>query len=340
MLVTVAILARNEGGSIGPMIADLARQTLFAAPHRFEVLVYANDCSDDTAERARAALRASFGAEGAVRHRVIVTPESGKNRAWNTVVHDVASADTDVFVFCDADITFARVDAIAELLHLLGANPQARAVTGYMIKDLHAKPRKTVLDRLSLGLSSDARLPNALNGSLYALSAAEARKIWLPVPLPGEDGFLSAMIKTNGFTEPNREERVISPVQPTHYYEAHTLAGYFRHEKRVALGTVMLGWIIEELWSLKLTSHAGALIREWNQETPDWIARLIRRRMGQRRWVVPSRLLFQRLDPLRRMPPGRAVVRFPLAVAASVLNLVPVVTANRELKNAQAAAFW
>lgn len=339
MRVTIGILARNEGESIGVMLADLARQTVFSRPDQFEIVVYANDCSDDTAERARAALRVSF-AGTAVANRVIVTPEGGKTRAWNSLVHSHADPQTDLFVFCDGDIAFARTDAIAQMVGMWEGDEVARAVTGNVVKDLHRKPNKTLLDRVSLGLSRDARLPNALNGSLYVLGADEARKIWLPVPLPGEDGFLSAMIKTDGFTQPPIEERVISPATPTHYYEAHSLAGYFRHEKRITMGTVINGWIFEDLWSRKLTQHAGSLIRRLNEEDPHWIAALMREKMAGRRWVVPGRLLTGRLAPLRKLRMGEAAVRLPLALMATGLNLVPSITANRELKKDQAAGFW
>lgn len=336
--ITVAILARNEGASIGVMLSDLARQTVFARKDRFEVIVFANDCSDDTGERARAAFKASF--PPSIATRVHVTPEGGKTRSWNSLVHDVADPATDLFIFCDGDIAFARTDAIAEMVQLWEASEVARAVTGYVVKDIARKPAKSLLDRVSLRLSNDARLPNALNGSLYVLGAEEARKIWLPVPLPGEDGFLSAMIKTNGFTEQPVEQRVISPATPTHYYEAHTIAGYFRHEKRITIGTTINGWIFEALWSRKLTEHAGALIRRWNADDPTWIAKLIQTRTGRRRWVVPRRLFTGRLAHLAKLDMGEAAKRLPLALGATALNIVPTVTANRELKRGQAAGFW
>lgn len=339
MRITVGILARNEGESIGVMLADLARQTLFSRPDSFEIIVYANDCSDDTAERARQSLAVGF-AQSAVATRVFVTPEGGKTRGWNNLVHHVANPETDLFVFCDGDITFARRDSIAQMVEMWAADGTARAVTGNVVKDLHRKPDKTLADRISLGLSRDARLPNALNGSLYVIGGEEARKIWLPVPLPGEDGFLSGMIKTNGFTEEPVEERVISPDTPTHYYEAHSLSGYFRHEKRITMGTTINGWIMEDLWARRLTQHAGSLIRRRNEEEPNWIAGLMREKMGGRRWVVPHRLLTGRLDHLRRLPPVDAVKRLPFALGATALNLVPVITANRELKRDQAAGFW
>lgn len=338
MHITVAILARNEGASIGVMLSDLARQTVFARPDRFEIVVFANDCSDDTAERARAAFAASF--RPPVATRVHVTPEGGKTRSWNSLVHEVADPATDLFVFCDGDITFARTDAIAQMVQMWETSDVARAVTGYVVKDIARKRAKSLLDHVSLRLSNDARLPNALNGSLYVLGADEARKIWLPVPLPGEDGFLSATIKTNGFTEAPIEVRVISPDTPTHYYEAHSIAGYFRHEKRIAMGTTINGWIFEELWSRKLTEHAGALIRRWNAEDPTWIAKLMHTRIAGRRWVVPRCLLTGRLDHLRKLSPGEAAARLPLALGATALNIVPTLTANRELKRDQAAGFW
>lgn len=61
----VAIPARNEEDSIGATLASLARQSDGSgsplAYERFETIVFANDCIDGTAERARAVARAHAG---------------------------------------------------------------------------------------------------------------------------------------------------------------------------------------------------------------------------------------------------------------------------------------
>ncbi|MBR2173616.1 hypothetical protein [Sphingopyxis sp.] len=54
MKIAICVIARNEEGSIGPLIAQLARQSLLAQPYAFQILILANACSDDTAGMARA----------------------------------------------------------------------------------------------------------------------------------------------------------------------------------------------------------------------------------------------------------------------------------------------
>ena len=136
------------------------------------------------------------------------------------------------------------------------------------------------------------------------------------------------------------EGRIVSPCHTTHYYEAHTLKGYFRHEKRITMGTTINGWLCEELWSLDLTEHAGSLIRQRNSDTPGWVADVMRGKMNGRSWVVPARLLTWRLGHVTSLPLREAAMRLPLALGATALNIVPLITANCELKRDQAAGFW
>src|SRR3546814_6210239 len=99
-----------------------------------------------------------------------------------------------------SDVCSSDLDAVlAELLERLTTDPELLAVSGHPVKDILKKPRKTPIDRFSLIISRQSPTPHAINGSLYAARMSELRRIWLPVPTPGEDGLLSAMIHTDGF---------------------------------------------------------------------------------------------------------------------------------------------
>ena len=337
--IAICVIARNEASTIGALIAQLAQQTLLVDHANVDLLVLSNGSDDGTAEKAQAAIDVELGATK-VRSLVHDTAEGGKARSWNLAVHDLIDPANDIAIFLDADIEFAHERVLRELVERLVGQEGLLAVSGFPVKDIARKSRKTVIDRFSLTVSRQSPALNAINGSLYAARVRELLKIWLPVPTPGEDGVLSAMIHTNGFSEPARLERIERMPTPTHYFEAHSVAGFFKHERRMTLGTTINGWIFEHLWAGRYKHHAGALIRDWNARDPEWIDRLVADKVGDKIWALPPRMLSWRLNNLKGVGLRRALVRAPFSIGATILNLWPSIEANRMLKQKGAARYW
>lgn len=337
--IGICIIARNEAARIGGLVQQLAAQTLFTSGRSIDLLVVSNASDDGTAAAADAALAAAF-ADRPVRTHVHDTPLGGKARTWNLAVHELLDPGLDIAIFLDADIELAGDDVLAALLSRLAGDPALRAVSGYPVKDIARKRRKSLVDRFSLGVSNQTPAPHAINGSLYAARMAELLKIWLPVPTPGEDGVLSAMIHTDGFTHPPRLELIARMAAPTHYFEAHSVVGFFRHERRMTVGTAVNGWIFEHLWAGRHQRHVGALIRHWNAHDPQWIEHIVAGHVVGKRWALPPRMLSWRLHNLRGVGVGRAVLRAPFSLAATLLNLWPCIEANRMLRKGGAAGYW
>ena len=337
--IAICVIARDEASTIGALVRQLATQTLLSEHKSIDFFVVSNGSSDGTAAAARAAIDAAFEGAG-VRAVVHDTPEGGKARSWNLAVHELLDPTSDIAIFLDADIELAHQRVLSELVERLSSDDTLLAVSGFPVKDIAKKPRKTLVDRFSLKVSSQSPAPHAINGSLYAARMHEILKIWLPVPTPGEDGALSAMIHTNGFTEPARPERIGRLPEPTHYFAAHSVAGFFKHERRITLGTTINGWIFEHLWAGKHQHHVGPLIRDWNARDPHWIDRLVADRVGNKIWALPPRMLSWRLHNLKGVGLRQALVRTPFSVGATLLNLWPSIEANRMLKQKGAARHW
>lgn len=339
MTVAVCILAKDEAGRIGSMLEGLASQRILREMgSSVEVHIVANGCTDNTATVARAC--ANLFAGHGTKFDVHDLAQGGKSRTWNRTVHQIASAEVDRFVFCDADIEFVDEHIIAEMLEQLETSPEILVCAGYPVKNVDASGAKSVLDRLSLAVSRQTRSVNAISGQLYAAVASELREIWLPDETPGEDGFLNAMVNTRGFTRERGHQVIRGHPRPTHFYENLGPRDFVQHERRLIVGTVINRWIFEHLWSLRLTEPAGPQIRIWNETQPDWVERIIRRRAQGKRWLIPNAITLGRFQTNRRQPWWKRVAFLPLAAAATLMTIPPAISANRRLKLFGAATTW
>lgn len=337
--VTVAIIARNEEAAIGRTIRSLSEQTLFDGARRINLVVLANGCTDDTAGCAKAAIDRHLS-DKAAETLVVNWEKGGKSRSWNRLVHELAPADTGVFLFVDADIVLADAAVCRDLLTLLEGDPVAVACSGRPTKSVEVKHRKSLLNRLSLRVSEAGRYDRAINGSLYCIETATARQIWLPDETPGEDGFLNAMVRTQGFSRPDNPALVAQASRTTHYYDAPGPLGTVKHERRIIVGTMINIWMFEHFWALASPTPIGPIIRDRNRDDPQWVNAIIEAQLGKRWWVVRKSLLLSRL-PRRGDGSWLAyLAKLPLGVVATLFMLATSWRANRVLRRAGAPAYW
>jgi glycosyltransferase involved in cell wall biosynthesis len=337
--VATCILAKNEAATIKVLIAQMVRQSLFHRPDlTIDVHLVANGCTDDTAAQATA-VAAEFEGTNA-RLYVHDLAKGGKSRSWNKAVHELIEPGADYLLFLDSDITLINDRILEDLLATLEEAPQAKACSGYPIKDIENKQRKTVLDHFSLTVSRQNPVDGVINGSLYLTRAGELRDVWLPDETPCEDGFLNAMLATAGFTQAPEATRVIAMNRPTHYYRAHSSSEFILHERRIIVGTMINRWIFEHLWSLRLHEPAGKLIRQLNREKPNWVDLLVAERVSRKAWVVSNDILFGRLSLRGREASWKLPLQLAAGVLATMLTIAPATAANRRLKQFGAAATW
>lgn len=339
MSTAVCILAKDEEEQIGACLAQIARQS-FIRDHcdAIEIHVVANGCADNTAIVARGCSEL-FDGTRATLHVHDLQP-GGKSRAWNRAVHELVGDSVENFVFVDADVTFVDDHVIAKMLARLKVNNHLAALSSFPIKDVDTKVRKSALDRFSLIVSSRTRHVEVINGQLYVARAQALREIWLPDQIPGEDGFLNAMLSTRGFTHPADPALVSATTEPTHYFHSHRPLEFVSHERRMIVGTMINRWIFEYLWSLESVTPAGRLIRDWNKTDAEWVDRLVGHRAAKTKWLIPSAILFSRFRGGRGRPLWKHAAYFPAAAAAFLLTLPPAILANKRLKEVGAASIW
>lgn len=337
--IGVIILCKDEAARITQCLTSLSRQSLLCRDHAIEILVVPNGCTDNTAEVAEQS-RPIFGVMDGITFRVEELKQGGKSRSWNTAVHELSDPSNELLVFLDGDIELAHDHVLEDLLAILLADPDVSVVSGKPIKDTVRKKDQNLVERLSLAASQKTGYSNVINGSCYVARADVLRQIWLPNDLPGEDGFLNAIVTTEGFTLPGPIENVRQPELPTHFYAAESIRGFFHHEQRMMVGTLINRWLIEHFQALSLGIHAGEWIRQQNESNPRWVDDVVTSRVGEKGWVVPNELVFSRLSRRRNQSRWMWVTSLPIRVLAFTASLPSVVRANQVIRSRSASTYW
>lgn len=337
--LSIVILGKDEEQTIGHCLKQISQQTLFErAGLTTEILVVANGCTDRTADVARSC--AAELARPNLEFRVFDLPQGGKSRSWNRAVHEFSDPAADALLFVDSDIRFADETILARIFDGLQADESIAVYTGYPMKSVAQKPHPNLVDRFSLMVSRNTRHLNAICGQLYMICGDLVRTIWLPDETPGEDGFLNAMVRTNGFSRPRNAANIREAETVTHYFLPPSPVEFFVHERRMFVGTMVNRWLFEYLWSLRLGEPAGPLIRDWNLERPDWPQDVIDRNIRARTWLIPREMLLGRLQSIDKIGLRRFIFRLPMALAATLLSIPPAIMANKTLKQKGAASHW
>jgi hypothetical protein len=264
---------------------------------------------------------------------------AGKANAWNHCVH-VTLAGCEYVCFLDADIVFATDDTIASALAILTADPRVCVATDRPIKgdpDKHAGWLDSVSRYFSQSVPAG---PTEICGQFYCARASVLHSIWLPAGLPVEDGFLRAMVITNEFRQPEDPHRIARAEGASHFFEPKTdPRDLWRHKKRLMIGTTLNSLLFRHLWQNAGAEGAGKLLREELQKDPAWLATYLSRESQGRAWLVPMGHVLRRLAELRS-PWPQAVRRAPVALAATALDLLAAVSANREIKRNLGLGYW
>ena len=320
--VIIGVLAHNEENGIRETLNDILAQDLWAhESFNVSLQIVVNGSSDRTADVAREHL-----ATNTETTQVFEVERPGKANAWNLFVHEYTPADTDILVLADADIRLPQPDALRVMLETLLANPHAVAVVDEPVKDWVYAGAGGAKAWISSSASQLAKQgPPKLCGQLYAAWIEALRAIFLPEPMLVEDGFIKAMLLTQGFTEPEDTSLLIRAPDVYHVYEAEKgFAAVYKHEKRILLGTLCNLVLFKEC---RRQVAAGESVSPWirreMQQDPDWFRTFIAEQLGpgaKSRPVQPFILL-----PWRQLRSRRGVAflkALPAALARTALNLL------------------
>jgi glycosyltransferase involved in cell wall biosynthesis len=219
----LGVLAHDEEGSIVRMLRSVAAQSLWRRlpPERRQIVVYANGCSDRTAEAARAA-----GIPGL---EVVETPQQGKSRGWNELKRHLR-ADAPLWFFADADVILHWRGAAA-LAAAADEHPEALVLSSTCVSSARFVP---VRERgfLEAAFVESERLKDPrrmVSARFYAMRRETAEAIELPPGLLNEDLYLSRLIGSDRIWR-SPEARVIAR-------EPSRLGDIVRYQVRTRIGS-------------------------------------------------------------------------------------------------------
>lgn len=199
MKLQVAVFAHNEERRIRRCIDAILGQYPSAFVHVLE-----NGSSDATAQEAVNAI--GKDGRGCV-HQVAL---GDKANAWNRFVHEFASPDADLYIFCDGDC-YPVAGSVAALVEASRTNERANAFSALPAT---GRDRKRAIAAM---ISN-----HDLAGNLYALSRSfmwklRGRQIRLPVGIVGDDSLVGAIAKMNASGPDAWSEEYVSVCQNAFY---------------------------------------------------------------------------------------------------------------------------
>lgn len=297
--VDIGVFAHNEAAGIAAMIAELARQDILVGDMDVRVQILANGCTDATVERARAACTAMGD-----RIEVVDLALGGKSRTWNSFVHDLSRPGADVLLFCDADIEMPEQDTLSRLVTALIARPELYAMGSRPMKDIAFRPvglsRMDKVISMAGGTLGDWK--TAICGQLYAMPAAAARALHLPIGLPVEDGFLRAMVLTDALTIPEDLARIDGDDAVFHLYASERgIGALIKHQTRIVIGSAINAAAFVHLRSLPANARRAELARA--AEDAAWLPRLLRAQLPRLPFgYVPLHFLTKRAGGILSHP--------------------------------------
>ncbi|HEY9611936.1 glycosyltransferase family 2 protein [Allocoleopsis sp.] len=354
LYISIGILAYNESAVISTTLNSLLQQSLFSEPNPdmvIEIVVVPNGCKDDTAAISRATLAELIkpSLHTNVNWRVCEVEQAGLANAWNLYIHEFSDPQADYLFVMSADIQLLDPQTLRSMVQILETRPEAWVSVDKRIKDVSLKEKKSLMEQLSTlvsGLSGSKAVEGSaawISGQLSCTRAKVLRRIWMPTTLPTDDAFLYTMIVTDFLKAPEEPNRVILASSASHVFEAYTdMNRLLRHEKWLIFGQAVNELLYADLLeNSKEQQDITLLIKQRNERDPFWLNKLVQTAINEKGgWLIPNFILIRRFQSLFYKPIYKAILLFPLAFAAFILDAILAFQVNLELHSKGGVGYW
>jgi glycosyltransferase involved in cell wall biosynthesis len=334
--IDLGIFAHNEASGIEDMLVGLVAQDALAHPDfDLRIVVLANGCRDDTVGIARKVLAPGL--------EVIDLAEGGKSRTWNRFVHEISRVDAHTLIFCDADIEIPAQNGLRLLIDALAARPELWVLNSQPVKDIVYHPvALSFIDKViaSAGGGLDD-WKTSICGQLYAMPAARARALHLPIGLPVEDGFLRAMVLTDALTTQEYMSRIDGLGGLVHVYASERgIGALIRHQERIVIGSAINAACFAALRQIPAQMRHAELARASVQ--PDWLNKILAQQLPRWRFgYIPMHFWVKRLVRFAQTPGGfRSPRRLIITALGFVFDTIVYAKAQFRMFQGVGAGFW
>jgi hypothetical protein len=222
--------------------------------------------------------------------------------------------------------------------------PEAAVCVDRPVKDIESRTSRTLFQSLLVGATPEIDLNNIpLCGQLYCVRSAEIRRIKLPTEIPIEDGFLRALLLTQGFTRPNNARRIMVDSTVAHSFASvATLRELFKHEKWIVSSSIISMLLYERFWRECSADHSAMeLMQRWQEDDVEWLPRYIRDQVRERGWrLLPRDWWTRRWGRLRGLTIGRKLRQLPVSALAALADLAIFIAAIRDVQKGRAFRYW
>lgn len=335
MSFAVAIFAHNEQRHVPDLFTDLRGQSAFdetQSRRHVEIYLVANGCTDETLSSAQTIFeKLNFPAW--VSFKPVEIAEASKTNAWNIFVHDILPDRAEFVCVLDADIRLPQADLIQRSVDELLTNSDAVIASDISLKDFRGSSPLNIMRFLNRAFERPSDAPVAICGQFYCIRADFLRRIVLPIGLLSQDGFLRAMILTDGLTAPEQIQRISVIPGAFHLHPAYVnFKKMFRFQKRQAIGSALSLLIYKELEKMPADfDRRMEEIRRRNVENPNWVAEIIRMGIGENRQFVPRSYILRMFHTVRQSR-RRVNLKWIIVPAAVLYDFVVAKFADAEIR--------
>jgi hypothetical protein len=337
MKISIGMLVYNGAATLPITIDSLLSQQLLRDPDvMVSIHIVANGCTDASVAIAERMLGEARNAQPDAwwSYRVHDLAIANKCQAWEHFVHVASERDAELIVMLDCDIVFGGTDTLTALTRAFEGDPVLQISTSLPVKDVELQA-KGMLQWTSSKVNDSRLDEHGVCGQLYAARAAMLRKIHMPLGLSAEDGYIRAMVLTDGFRSAEVLPRVRRAPGARHIFEAHTSPRrIIRHEMWMTCEFVKLTYLYSAFEALPLDEidrHAGDLVGEWNAQMPGWFAAMFVAASRDRDRLVSKAIRYRRYRAWKQRSLRHKLTSFPKLLLTTALDTIVCTKAEWEL---------
>jgi len=339
--ILVAVFAYNEEKNIGTIIEQLAKQTALASFEfdiQFHILV--NGTNDSTVYHANKAISKL---NETIQNDFIVhdLELGGKARTWNFFMKSVVSNETRYAFFVDADIKIDNNNLFLHMLNVIEENKNVDIVNSKPVKDISTDSSKlNLVEKVIVASSGKLDSADAICGQLYLGRLSTVGSIRMPVGLPVEDGFLSAMVKTNLLTELDKTSNILTDKETFHVYESlKSISELITHQTRIVIGGSINKLVFDYVVTSGETQSERALFLDNISKDEEWLNKIIETSLPTVYGYIPFSFLTKRIKRFTNSQ-DKSIKTLFIALLGFGFDSVVFLMANYKMYKGAGAGHW